>query len=366
MKKSNIIFAIYTIVIITGISLFLVFYPEFSQKHDYAKSISLNCPREITFEVKDRIVLPENFISINPSEMIDELRVEVYTKSSKTNPDDLNINELNISSLSTGFYYIKFIVPGKNFDIYDTLVVHVVENNSLNYIFQNQTSLQSDKEYSFADIFDINIENDYSISYDKSKINIKDDKISTYSPSNLSMEFVFDFEFYKYISINTMCIQEAYDPYEPTIPEDPLPETPTEPNDPTDPDEPDDPADPEDPSDPDTPTEPSEPETPTNPDDPIENPTTNLYTIEILNHDTDNITFVIDGTKTLFKLHYQVKYDNELCSYQAVTAKPSDDIYNVTSDAPYIYVKYTGIKGTFTVTINYENVVTKTITVTFK
>ena len=107
--------------IILGIILFLIFYPKLSQQTDFAKSINLNCPREITFELGDEIILPKDYISIDPSSMIDELEISVYTKSSKTNPENVNINNNIISAKATGFYYIKHIVPGKKYDIHDTL-----------------------------------------------------------------------------------------------------------------------------------------------------------------------------------------------------------------------------------------------------
>ncbi len=403
--------------IILGIILFLIFYPKFSQNGDYATSISLNCPREITFELGDEIVLPENYISVKPAEMINELKVEIYTKTTRTDPNNLKLNHKNISANSTGFYYIKFIVPGKNYDIYDTLVAHVVEKGTLNFVSTKQTIIQNNKETPLSDLYAININNPYNIICLQDNVKIENNNISTTTPTSIRLSFIFDFEFYKYvfnsnlISANTLVpdpieppvITPPEDPIEPEVPTEPEdpetpvnpeipvePEQPTEPEDPIDPEEPTEPEDPENPNDPETPTDPENPttpETPTDPEDPTEpetptdpeepdNPSVpedptipeeNGYTIEIINYDSENITFAIDNTKTKFKLHYEVLYNGELCYYQAVTAQPSDPtMCNVTCDTLYIYIEYIGIKGTFTLTISYGDLATKTLTITFE
>ncbi|MBR1988634.1 MAG: hypothetical protein IKA36_06345 [Clostridia bacterium] len=66
-------------------------------------------------------------------------------------------------------------------------------------------------------------------------------------------------------------------------------------------------------------------------------------------------------------MHYEVRYNDELCLYQAITATTSDPtICEITSDSLYVYVKYLNIKGSFTLTLTYGNLATKTLNITFE
>lgn len=336
MKKLNIVFAIYSATIVLGISAFLLFYPKFSNKTPtFATKISLNCPREITFEIGDEILLNEDFVSIEPSELLPSMKHTIYTKTNKTNPENLTLNSRILSAEQVGFYYIKFSVPGKNFELTETLVVHVVEKDSLGNDLQKVSTLDMNKEYDICNLFEIKIDKPYEFSFDSTLLDFSNGKICARDKENFDFSINYNFKLYTYISKMNFSVNDSLIPEE-----DPNPDI----NPPVSP----------------------EPDNPGNePDTPEENPQSD-YSIEITNHGSTTITFNCDEDNE-FNIKYLVKFKNEICQNQIVNVSTNmPDVCKIVScDAPYITIQYLGTKATFELTIKYDDLSTKVLTITF-
>jgi len=163
MKKA--LFGIFTILSIIALVVTMVLLsksdsgnPEIpttdeQQTSIYATKVSILCPREITVNVGSSVKLDDNFINIEPKNTTEELEVEVSSKVGNNSGISFENNTIEVHE--QGFYYIKFsVLKNENTYLYDTLVVHAVENN--NYVIQKVNKVFLDDALKFSDIFDIN------------------------------------------------------------------------------------------------------------------------------------------------------------------------------------------------------------------
>lgn len=179
-KKISLLYCLYAVIIITIISLFLVFGAKKQESvieggnsnitqtkdEDQSKSVEqdnityanlflLNCPRTLTMSVNEKVKLDDNFISVEPSECIKNLTIEINPKS-ENNEDGLTISNFILSASKVGTYNLKFSVPkSKNQNLTEYILVSVEQD------FSNRIELLTDniEQYqavSLTDLFDCN------------------------------------------------------------------------------------------------------------------------------------------------------------------------------------------------------------------
>lgn len=120
----------------------------------YAKSLVLNCPREITVQVGSKIKLTENCVKVEPETL--KQNVSIYpTSKNKSNIENLSIVEDTITAKAEGYYNLNFEVQKSKTDtIKDTIIIHAVPETSK--IKQLKNSIYIDKNYNLSEIFETN------------------------------------------------------------------------------------------------------------------------------------------------------------------------------------------------------------------
>ncbi len=162
--KKRVLYSIFCILCISALVVTLVILTK--DKHNtsyepsksegetriYATSIFLLCPREINIKAGKQIVLDNDFLKVEPSNTTEKIEYEISSKSNTS--IGINFENNKITATNLGFYYIKFYISSaEDKIIYDTLVIHVVED--CNQITQKIEYATIEDEISVYDIFEI-------------------------------------------------------------------------------------------------------------------------------------------------------------------------------------------------------------------
>ncbi len=107
---------------------------------EYAKSLSLNCKKEISLATNETIFLTDNFVTVFPAQFLSDLEIKILKNSELTN--DLMFENNKIFSSVEGDYQICFsIKTGENTFKTKQINVHVTENCTHAKLIQPQLEL---------------------------------------------------------------------------------------------------------------------------------------------------------------------------------------------------------------------------------
>ena len=151
--KKKILYPLYLIFAIGIVCLCLVLFRD-RDSSDYAESMVLNIPRELTVNYGDTYTLPSNYIIIKPESAKAHLTYTITNQAG--NVVDLNFDGSRFNAMTLGYFYITFSIPSKNSTLTDTLKIHIVEPQSTQInASQKIDTLTVDKIYNLSDILDI-------------------------------------------------------------------------------------------------------------------------------------------------------------------------------------------------------------------
>ncbi len=125
----------------------------------YAKSINLNCPKEITFGLNSKIKLKDNFLSVNPSSMKSKLTIEVTNRSGELT-NGLVFENFIVTANKIGYYNLKFSVPSSESRyLYVNLAVNVVDDEEDIKVKQLEKTLLEETSVNINEIFEFTYAN---------------------------------------------------------------------------------------------------------------------------------------------------------------------------------------------------------------
>ena len=192
--KKRIIYCIYCLIIFTILVLSLTLIPKFKSKEHadgkditYASSITLTCPREILVEVGTKVELSTDFLIVKPGESKSNLQISISSRVN--NEDGIEFENNIITAKELGFYYIKFSVPkSKGYNLNETLVVHVVEQNSK--IIQNIFEVTEGDFVEISNAFQVNDDGYMAQIIASSNVELEDGKMYFLEPGNAEVIFI--------------------------------------------------------------------------------------------------------------------------------------------------------------------------------
>ena len=170
----KILYPLYIVASIGVVCLCLVLFRDKPSDSDYAESMTLNIPREISVNYGETYSLPANYITIQP-ESSKHLLTYITTNQSG-NIVDLKFDGSQFNANLLGYYYITFSIPSRSGVLTDTLKIHIVkpENDYIN-VEQKLFTLTVNEVYSLSDIFNLTHPASSSI-----VVTISNDNISYY------------------------------------------------------------------------------------------------------------------------------------------------------------------------------------------
>lgn len=172
MKKTKLLYPIYSLLIIVSLALFLVFNAKgqdetVGNETVYASEIMLNCPRSINVPLNSTFQFESNFLTVTPAEAKVNLKCEI---SAKTGSDiqGLTLNGNTFYADKEGIYNLKFSLPNsENKSIYENVVVNVVDENVISL---NIETLKVDEEQNILDVFNVETDAEIQVEVDDSMI----------------------------------------------------------------------------------------------------------------------------------------------------------------------------------------------------
>ena len=169
---------------------------------EYASTLTLNCPREITISKNCELYLLDGFISVQPADATENLS---YTLTARSGSDIDNIIFSNnkIVGKGSGYYYLKYSVPkSEDETLSETIIIHIVDTTD-DRITQLNTDLELDTTYTLDELFEI------STSNARLEIESKDETMLTYENTTftpktagtveLAINLTYDYIRYSYI-----------------------------------------------------------------------------------------------------------------------------------------------------------------------
>ncbi len=178
----------------------------------YATSLVLNCPRSITINLGESVILLNGYISIKPEESSIFLKYEI---TNKYGSEDGGISFLNniITANKIGKYSIDFTIPkSKNQHLKDSIQVSVEENENSN-IIQLVDSLEIGSDYKLDDVFQINTNADMRIEVlDTNCLIYEDETFIPLSKGNakILIQLKYDYILYNYSFSLTIRLKPEY------------------------------------------------------------------------------------------------------------------------------------------------------------
>ena len=153
MKKRAFLYTIFCSLVITCLALFLAY--KISRKSNYAKSLVLNCPGEITIGVNTQIKFLDDFIKILPNNFDGQISVSSSAgKKDNENSYSFDFNDKTFIAQKEGYYYIEFSAPKSIRSVASaTLKIHVVAEND--DITIKKTQLSVGEQISFDNLFSL-------------------------------------------------------------------------------------------------------------------------------------------------------------------------------------------------------------------
>lgn len=121
----------------------------------YASKLTLNCARQVTISVGNKLELLSNYISVTPSNLITNVAVKITPKNDASSNGIAFANN-TITPNSVGVYNVKFSIPkSATGELTDTLVVTVVEANQDTRIIQTKDFSTLNEVIAISSLFTI-------------------------------------------------------------------------------------------------------------------------------------------------------------------------------------------------------------------
>ena len=271
---------------------------------EYASTLTLNCPREITISKNCELYLLDGFISVQPADATDNLS---YTLTARSGSDIDNIIFSNnkIVGKGSGYYYLKYSVPkSEDETLSETIIIHIVDSTD-DKITQLNTELELDTTYTLDKLFEISTSNARleTESKDKTLLTYENDTFTPKAAGRAEVAINLTYDYIRYSYIYELTIKEREKPPE--------------------------------------------------------------YAIEIADEQNGIVNLSYDPDRS-YKLQYEVTNREEEYVYQGITVEVDDNtLVEITSvSAPFITIvcKETG-EVTLTIKYSLDESIVKTITI---
>ena len=343
-----ILFYIYCVVIILVLVLFLIFYPQNEESSkinstpntdssstigpstpddenndpppsepteptdpsepdedvEYASTLTLNCPREVTISKNCELYLLDGFISVQPADATENLSYTLTARSG-SDVDNIIFSNNKIVGKGSGYYYLKYSVPkSEDETLSETIIIHIVDTTD-DRITQLNTDLELDTTYTLDELFEISTSNARLEieSKDKTLLTYENDTFTPKAAGTAEVAINLTYDYIRYSYIYELTIKEREQPPE--------------------------------------------------------------YAIEITDEQNGIVNLYYDPDRS-YKIQYEVTNREEEYVYQGITVEVDDNtLVEITSvSAPFITIVCKGT-GEVTLTIRYslDESIVKTITI---
>lgn len=173
-RAKNVIFIVFSVIVIVSIAITLIFIPKETKPLNYnsdnntdnelyAESFSLNMPDTIQILKGTSVGLLPGYFEVLPSQMSDKLTTEIQLKSGGV-VNGIQFQNNKISAISAGNYAIKFKMPKTKSTYFSkTVNINVYENQQNSHVYLNNFELKAGDSKNIAELFTIKEGLEYDI-----------------------------------------------------------------------------------------------------------------------------------------------------------------------------------------------------------
>jgi len=211
VKRKSILYIFYCIAIIVIIALFLIFHfkpqnvfggaDNNQNDKQYAKSLVLNCARELTMGRYCEINLKNDYLSVTPASKLKDVSYKITNKHGDIVTGLTFANNV-ITATKVGYYQIIFSVASSDKSILQTkLSVNVIDDAEDDRLTCNNNLLMFGQTAAFTDIFSLRNENaQYDVDInDKNIINYADGQFTAISSGYTDLKVYIKSKYIDYI-----------------------------------------------------------------------------------------------------------------------------------------------------------------------